>query len=300
MKDDTQLARWLAGAMSDKERQAFESSPDFDAYVRIKNNFDRLQKPHFDADTILENVLKHEKTPVKTIPLYRRTWVQAAAVLVFLLGLAVGFTLPESPKAANGKQFAFELPDHSEVILNAGSNASYRNWNWDSNRSLSLEGEAYFKVAKGSTFTVNTNLGDVQVVGTQFNVKARENRLDVVCYEGKVRVKFKQEEVLLTAGQSIAFGGNAASGKKAVKVTAPQWLQGELVFSQDNLGAIIAEVERHYDVEIALSGGSGQVFTGSLPGKDLDAVLQVISLTFHLKCVKTADAITLSPADAVQ
>lgn len=300
MNDDTQLARWLAGEMSHKEKEAFESSPDFAAYTRIRNNFDKLQKPQFDADTILANVLRHEKTPVKVIPLYRKKWFQAAAIVIFLLGLAVGFTLPESPKAANGEQFAFVLPDHSEVILNSGSNVSYRSWNWDSNRNLLLEGEAYFKVAKGKTFTVNTNLGTVEVVGTQFNVKARDNRLDVVCYEGKVRVKFNQEEVLLTAGQSIAFGGNAESGKKNVKVTAPQWLQDELVFSQDNLASIIAELERHYDVKIALNGGSEQVFTGSLPGNDLDAVLKVISLTFHLKYVKTADAIMLSPADAVQ
>jgi transmembrane sensor len=300
MKDDTQLARWLAGEMSDNELEAFEKSPDFHAYVRIRNNFSQIQKPQFDADSILNKVLQHEKTTVKTIPLYRKTWLQVAAVLVVLLGLAFGFTRPEHPEADNGEHFAFMLPDHSEVILNSGSDATYRDWNWDSNRRLSLNGEAYFKVAKGKTFSVSTNLGTVQVVGTQFNVKARDNRLDVVCYEGRVLVKFKAEEVLLTPGQSISFGGNDPKGKTDVKVAAPEWLQGELVFSRDNLTAIVAEVERHYDVKIAISGGSAQVFTGALPGNDLDAVLKVLSLTFHLKYVKTAETISLSPVDANQ
>jgi ferric-dicitrate binding protein FerR (iron transport regulator) len=107
--------------------------------------------------------------------------------------------------AANGEMYAFSLPDQSQVLLNAGSQASFKSWDWSSNRAVSLQGEAYFKVAKGQKFTVETNLGSVTVLGTQFNVKARDNRFEVTCYEGKVQRSLSNEEQIILPGQRIVI-----------------------------------------------------------------------------------------------
>ena len=64
----------------------------------------------------------------------------------------------------------------------------YASNKWDKKRRVRLEGEAFFKVAKGSTFTVDTKTGSVKVLGTQFNVKNRIGFFEVVCYEGLVGV----------------------------------------------------------------------------------------------------------------
>jgi ferric-dicitrate binding protein FerR (iron transport regulator) len=77
-------------------------------------------------------------------------------MIVVLLG--IGFYLLQPTNAAgNGEMYAFSLPDQSQVLLNAGSQASFKSWDWSSNRAVSLQGEAYFKVAKGQKFTVETN-----------------------------------------------------------------------------------------------------------------------------------------------
>jgi len=50
-----------------------------------------------------------------------------------------------------------------------------------------LFGKAYFDVDKGKTFTVKTDLGTVQVLGTRFDVESRDSIFKVVCYEGSVK-----------------------------------------------------------------------------------------------------------------
>lgn len=295
MKEDTQLAKWLSGEMSTQELEAFESSPDYPMFVQIRDNFARIQKPQFDADRILQDVLAHEKTPVKTIPIYRKGWFQIAAVFVVLLGIGWAMLMPTREMAPNSKQYAFTLPDQSEVILNTGSNASYTAWNWDSNREIALDGEAYFKVAKGKKFEVKTHWGTVTVLGTQFNVRSRENRFEVVCYEGKVRVVSQGKTIVLKPNERIVFADGKVEADAIDQTKEPQWLHHELAFNKENLLGIIAELERQYDVKITTTADTPQLFSGSIPGNDLDAALQILSVTFHLKVSKTTQNIILIP-----
>ena len=113
--------------------------------------------------------------------------------------------VPQTQTANFGEKTTFSLPDNSEVVLNSGSEINYKKWNWDNNRRLELKGEAYFRVSKGRRFEVQTSLGKVSVLGTQFNVKARKNRFDVVCYEGRVKVNYANTQIILTHGQSVTF-----------------------------------------------------------------------------------------------
>ncbi len=294
MKEDTQLARWLAGEMDAAELELFQKTPEYALYWRINNNFTKLESPQFNADRILEAVLKQEKNPIKTIPLYQKLWFRAAAVIVILLGIGLTFTLMPTRKVANyGETFSFALPDSSEVLLNSGSKVDYSIWNWDSNREVRLDGEAYFKVAKGKKFVVKTTLGMVTVMGTKFNVRSRNKRFEVICYEGKVAVKFEQSQTVLTPNQSIVFNQGITTGKEIMKGQEPRWIHDELVFSQESLADIIAEIERKYAVKIRNTVTATQLFSGSIPGNDLDAALSVLSVTFHLKAIKNNDNITL-------
>lgn len=301
MNDDTQLARWLSGELEGEELETLKNSPRYENLVRIKENFERLKAPGFDKDAMLERVLAAEKTNIKVIPLYRRAWFQSvAAAIVIILGLGIYYLMPENVAASNGETYAFALPDNSEVILNDGSSASYSNRTWDKTREVKLEGEAYFKVAKGKTFTVNTPEGTVTVLGTQFNVKAREGRFEVACYEGKVSVMHKNREFILTPNQGIAFTGDVDTGVQEVKVQEPQWLHGEIAFNGETFTGIIEELERQYNIEIKTKVKPQQRFSGSLPANNIDAALKIISRTYHLKAEKQNNTIILKPADARQ
>ena len=215
--------------------------------------------------------------------------MKIAAIFVISIGLFLGARnfASYTEYASNGTQNTFSLPDNSEVVLNSGSEIQYKKWNWDNNRSLNLEGEAFFKVAKGKKFEVNTTVGKVTVLGTQFNVKQRGNYFDVSCYEGKVKVNFGNNEFILTKGMSVAVRDGKTIPIPTKNTLKPEWLEQEMVFHQESLPSIVAEFERHFNIELELNAtGNGQLFTGTIPAKNSDTALQILCTTYHLKPTK--------------
>jgi transmembrane sensor len=300
MNDDTQLARWLAGELEADELDALKKTPRYATLMRITENFAQIERPQIDADAMMETIFSQEKKAAKVVPLYRKAWFRGiAAAIVILLGLGIVFALPKTVTTPYGETMAFTLPDKSEVILNAGSQSGYSRLNWDNNRNIDLNGEAYFEVAKGKTFTVTTPLGTVTVLGTHFNVKARENRLDVVCYEGKVRVTYNGKATVLTPHQSVTVeNGKIAGGVFQVPANEPGWLGDELAFTNEKFSAVVAEIERQYDVDIKADYTSGETFSGLLPADDIYGALKTLSRLYHLKAIKQGKTIVLKPIDA--
>lgn len=297
MKDDTLLARWLEGELTPQEQAALEQDPRYASFLRIKSTFGQIERPGFEGAAMLEGILAKEKT-TKVIPLYRKGWFQTvAASIVLLMGLALLFTRPETKKAAYGETIAFTLPDASEVLLNAGSEAEYSDWNWEDNRNIELVGEAYFKVAKGKKFTVKTALGNVIVLGTQFNVKAREGRLDVMCYEGRVQVEYNGWKTVLTPQQSVTVEGNRTINE-AIASAKPKWADGEMEFNHEKLHAVLAEMERTYNVEIDTGVKAEKTFSGTLPANNIDAALNIIGRLYKLEAHKHDKKIILKPVDS--
>lgn len=290
MKKNHLLAKWLNNDLSQDELAEFKASPDFEKYQKIKNYTDHLEVDDFDENAMLTNILKQEKATPKVVPLYKKWMFRAAAVFVLALGImfALKFLVPEIQTANFGEKTSFSLPDNSEVVLNSGSEINYKKWNWDNHRHLELKGEAYFRVAKGQKFEVQTNLGKVTVLGTQFDVKARKNRFDVVCYEGRVKVNYGNTQILLTHGQSVSFeNGNQAN----INVTSlkPEWIDDQICFYKEDIRSILDEVERQYNISIELNTkDTTSLFTGKLPAKDLNVALQIISTTYHLKANKVS------------
>lgn len=291
MKENRLLAKWLNDDLSPDELAEFEASPDFEKYQKIKNYTNHLQVDDLDENAMLSNILSQKKATPKVVPLYKKWMFQAAAIFVLAIGitLVMKFFVPQTQTADFGEKTTFSLPDHSEVVLNSGSEINYKKWNWDNNRHLELIGEAYFRVAKGRRFEVQTNLGKVTVLGTQFNVKARKNRFDVVCYEGRVKVNYANTQILLTHGQSVRFE-NGKQVKMNVNSLKPEWIDDQICFTKENIRTLLDEVERQYNVKIELnSKDTISLFTGKLPAKDLNTALQIISTTYHLEAKKVSE-----------
>ncbi|MFD2940200.1 FecR family protein [Flavobacterium notoginsengisoli] len=291
MKKNRLLAKWLNDDLSPDELAAFEASPDFEKYQKIKNYTARLEAGDLDENAMLSNILSQKKTAPKVVPLYKKWMFKAAAIFVLALGITFAMSLFVSQRetADLGKKTAFSLPDNSEVVLNSGSEIHYKKWNWDNNRNLELKGEAFFKVAKGRKFEVQTNLGKVTVLGTQFNVKARKNRFDVVCYEGRVKVTYANTQILLNHGQSVRFE-NGKQVQRTVNTLQPEWMNNQICFYKENIRTILDEVERQYNIKIDLNTKDTiSLFTGKLPAKDLNTALQIISTTYHLEARKVSN-----------
>lgn len=288
MKKDRLLAKWLSNDLSQDELAAFQASPDFEKYQKIKEYTNHLEVGDLDENAMLINILKQKKITPKAIPLYKKWSFRVAAVLVIALGITYTLKVfvPQKQTADNGEKTIFSLPDDSKVVLNSGSEIHYKKWNWDNNRHLELTGEAYFRVSKGRRFEVQTNLGKVTVLGTQFNVKARKKRFDVVCYEGRVKVNYEDIQILLTHGQGVSFE-NGKQHKVKINALKPEWLDGQISFNKENIETILDEVERQYNITIELNvKDTSSLFTGKLPSDDLDVALQIISTTYYLKAKK--------------
>lgn len=290
MKKNRLLAKWLNNDLSEDELAEFKASPDFEKYQKIKNYTEHLEIGDFDENAMLSNILKQKKETPKEIPLYKNWMFRAAAIFILALGITflLKFFVPQTETASFGEKTTFLLPDNSQVVLNSGSEINYKKWNWDNNRHLELEGEAYFRVAKGRRFEVQTSLGKVSVLGTQFNVKARKNRFDVVCYEGRVKVNYANAQILLTHGQSVSFE-NGKQTKMTVRSLKPEWTENQICFYKENIRTLLDEVERQYNIKIELNAkDTVSLFTGKLPAKNLDIALQIISTTYHLEAKKVS------------
>lgn len=290
MKEDTKLAKWLEGAMDEKELREFESLPEFETYRKIKEFSAQLSAPETDTDNLYNAIAAKRNANTKKVVRLHSPWlVRIAAVLVIALGLTFFFytTNVTTQVADNGERTEFLLPDNSSVVLNAGSTAEFKSWNWNKKRSVDLNGEAYFKVAKGKTFDVNTPLGKVTVVGTQFNVKSRDGRFDVTCFEGKVKVTYNGTETFITPGQSVSFeeGKNIEIPQTAAQ--QPSWMGSEISFEKETPENIIRELERQYNVKIQLDATLTEPSSVTLPLNDLDAAIDNIATLYHLKATKT-------------
>ncbi|AWM12925.1 FecR family protein [Flavobacterium sp. NRK F10] len=294
MDEKYYLAKWLNDELEGEELIEFEKSPEFHTYLKIKEYSNQLTVPEFDKNAIYENIMQQQKEKPKIIPLQKNWFLKIAAILILSIGLGTFMFLnfsTENLLAKNGEKNSFVLPDHSKVILNSGSEISYKKWNWDSNRKLNLKGEAFFKVAKGKKFEVQTELGKVTVLGTQFNVKNREDRFEVTCYEGKVRVNYNNKELLLTKGMQVIFE-NDIQTDLSVTVKKPDWMNNEVSFHKETLIAVLNEIERQYNVTIENKSTSGDtIFTGKIPTNDLDIALKIVSTTFNLKVIKKAESL---------
>lgn len=279
--NDTYLAQWLAGDISDEQLKEMVSEADFKAFLKLRKGINTYADLNAETDSTFAKIqeqISHKK-PVKVRQLgAQRWWLGIAASVVVLLGIF--FLLDNDTILVEtnfGEQKTIALLDGSEVILNSKSTISYNEKNWSKNRTLQLNGEAYFKVQKGSTFTVETTNGTVQVLGTQFNVNTNLDLFEVVCYEGKVRVESKEKSVVLLPSNSLRrINGNDLEQWNVADLN-PSWIHGESSFKNVPLKYVISALESQYDVTINSSKINDNIeFTGSFPHNDINIALQTV------------------------
>ena len=282
------LAKWLNNDLSEEELAVFKKSAEYASYEKLMEVSGTLEAPDFDMDKALNDLNNNKlNKDVKVITLnpLRKLWRLAAAIaVIFIASYFYISTLDESVSTQYAERSEVRLPDNSEIILNADSRITYSEKNWDKERNISLQGEAFFKVAKGQKFTVATNDGLVTVLGTQFNVENRKGFFEVTCYEGLVSVIFNGEETKLPAGNSfIAINGSVLKTESPVNTT-PSWMSNESTFKSIPLNYVLDEFERQYDVKIKTQNVNlEQLFTGSFSNTNINLALQSISTPSQIK-----------------
>jgi len=232
----------------------------------------------------LENDESGIKNPVKNIIMY-----SAAAVLLFLIGMT-GFMRFYSNEfyAHKGQHLSAILPDGSEVNLNAQTYLSYHPYWWRFSREAELKGEAFFKVKKGKRFAVISDEGTTSVLGTSFNIFARQTVYKVHCITGKVQVISRGNDIeILKPKQSLTISDNKIKTiRKDDKINdAVAWIDNRFVFTGTPLNEVFEELERQFDIHININDEvtdlySGNFKRGSSPDEILDIICKPLGLTY--------------------
>ncbi|ADY30003.1 FecR family protein [Cellulophaga lytica] len=278
------LAKWLNNELTEEEIIQFKKTEEYASYQKIITASSKLKAPEFDQEKALQAINKKRNTNkqtkvIKLNPFKKYISIAAAVILLFGLGYFYTTTLEQTVSTDYAQNNELILPDNSEVILNAESKIAYNKNKWDQKRDVSLEGEAFFKVAKGEKFTVTTNQGVISVLGTQFNVETRANFFEVTCYEGLVNVNYNGKDYKVPGGTSfMVINGNVAP-LSHVKTLVPSWTLNESTFKSIPLEFVFNELQRQFNLTVTTKNvNTKQLYTGSFNNKDLDLALKSISI----------------------
>lgn len=295
MNREALILKWLNNDLNDQEFKAFKALEDYEDLVKLNQNLQGFKANTFDSEKELQNVLSAIKTEQKSKIHWLKPLMRVAAVIAICFSVYYYTTTLDTTVSTEIAEVKTEiLPDASAVSLNAKSFITYNKNAWKTHRNLELQGEAFFKVAKGSTFKVNTTSGTVTVYGTEFNVKQRNNYFEVICYEGLVGVTYNNKETKLKPGDSFVVIDGKLIAKEKEYRTAPSWLNNESEFKSVPFKEVVAEFERQYNVEITLEGiDAKQRFTGSFTHENLDVALKSIALPLHVTYSKNKNTIIL-------
>jgi len=194
------------------------------------------------------------------------------------------------------------LPDGSKVTLNAGTTITYPNAFVSGKREVGISGEAFFSVVNNADkpFIVKADNVNIEVLGTEFNVKAygEDERVEVTLAEGKVGVgrEDSSKELFLEPGEQAYYDKlNGTLTNRKVNITHyTSWKNGAYYFRTLPLQEITRQLERIFNVRIRIASPQLQniIITGDfLRGENLDQILRVITADGRLKYRMEEDAI---------
>jgi len=249
-------------------------TPASEALLRLKSAI--AEKERAGAETMHAG-----RSKVRLI--YLLTSLAAGFLLFFAIRQFLSGKQPVNVLAQNGSRIEYRLPDGSEVNINAGSRIAFDKKDFSNRRRLTLEGEAFFKVQKGSGFTVSTSRGSVEVLGTSFNVYSRANAFKVSCLTGRVMVTSGNRSITIIPGESAELkGADLVSYTDAGINKVNSWIDGEFTFSNSPLSDVFDEIGRQFNITFAGRNFDSRFFTGSFTNKDLHEALDIVCIPLGL------------------
>ncbi len=277
--DENIYARIIDGTISDAEKAKLQETGEWDEINAIIQEVDRLSLPDYDNEGQFSKVQSKIKSKTKSegkVVSFVKYYRQIAAVLV--LGVAAYFLIDSDSNTITsgiGEKIAHNFEDGSNVSLNASSSIAYQSKEWQKNRSVKLTGEGLFSVEPGSTFEVETALGNITVLGTVFNIRAWDGYLSVTCYEGKVQVQNESGSQIIAKGEKVNISPNEGLVKSTHNDLEPYWRNGSSRFKNEPFENVIYELERQFDVSVT-SSKMKEPFNGIFDHNDVKKALEQI------------------------
>jgi len=235
-----------------------------------------------------------------------KSWrAAAAAAAILLIGLATWFYVNEKAflnqtkiATTNGQQQSIELPDGSNVKLNANSSLTFdKNWDNQENRKVWLRGEAFFEVEKkvstGQKFQVITKDLTVEVLGTIFNVNSHQEATKVFLEEGKIKLNLNglKQTTLMLPGELVAYSESKKEQpikSKVLPALHTSWKDGILQFENTPLKEVLEKLEEIYGVtfEVENTAHYAREIDTGVPIGNLEDAISILDATMDLRIIK--------------
>ncbi len=228
MNKEELINKWLDSGLDDTQLNEFKKMPEYATYAKLSEHAPLFKDNSFDTELEFKKLNSRLKsieetntnTNTSTVRSLLNPFLRVAAVVA--VGLIV-YYLPiydnmSTVRTLADQQTTIALPDASTVSLEKSSSLRFQKRNWNEERKVNLVGEARFKVAKGSSFDVETWIGKVTVLGTDFKVTQRANFFEIECFEGMVSFNYKGKTVKLPAGKSLRIIDGKIVSKHEVKL----------------------------------------------------------------------------------
>jgi transmembrane sensor len=292
---DELIIRMLSGAASPFEKERLkrwrEEAPENEARFRDMARVWELTGPEPPVTVprtppveVIIATARARAAPPRPLALPRRWWLLAASVAALSLG--VQLFRPRGPEpmavyqAAAGQTLTVNLRDGSFARLAEG--ARLEEWEAGPRRLVSLEGQAFFAVARDSArpFVVRTSTGQVRVLGTRFELRSDPGSLRTVVVEGRVEVSNPEGMVEVGAGEMALaqLGAPPAATTPEDIYALLDWPDGTLVFQSTPLKAVAGEVTRFFGRPLVVTGAAmeGRRITAWFQGESFDEVAEAL------------------------
>lgn len=234
-----------------------------------KNNENVFMQARFAYDASLfssTNNYEHKNKYIFQHSLWKISTVAAVALLLIVSGLYfIKFNDNENQFntiiVPPGQRINLILADQTNVWLNSNTKLEYPTQFSKKNRTVHLDGEAYFEVAsnKKSPFIVKTSSGDIQVTGTRFNLEAysKMKTFETSLFEGGVDI-YKDNKKLVALKPNEK--SNLKEGKLVVSAITDTdeylWRSGLIAFNDKKLADILLSLEKYFDIDIKINSNN--------------------------------------------
>lgn len=237
---------------------------------------------------------KRERAVTGTRILTMLRWgARIAAIIVVVLSLGYLWKDYQYDKVAQvqtvsvpaGQRAEITLADGTKVWLNAQSKLTYASNFGRTDRNVELDGEAYFEVAKNKEipFNVNTEMNQVRVVGTHFNVCAYKgtHEFETTLMEGIVDIYLRGGEepvARLTENEVFTLVGTKYKKTSLANTDYLRWKEGLYCFDDAPFNTILAKLEKYYKVKIIVQNPKVLDYRCTGKFKDQDGIEHVLKV----------------------
>jgi len=293
-------------------RQAPKNDRQYAQVVAILGAMTQLESKRSVAESPAASIVTaDERYSYPPLTPWWRLWSVRVGAIAAVVLLGVGTAVWQaafSPGARSGvgaKQFVtgaqsatIELKDSTVVRLAPHSRLQLLEARGV--RAVSLEGRAYFAVAKNPSlpFRIRTDAGDITVLGTRFDVETAHRDLRLMVVEGRVALRSPdQRKVEVAAGEM----SQVKEGRLLPVVRVPDmdaaigWTGTFLAFQATPLRDALREIERQYHVRVVVTDSAitDRTLTMWFSDEPLDTVVGVICLVLESRCSLDGEKITI-------